>query len=1730
LPREPPSASPDFADPGPSALSRLSRGLSFEGVDLTSPAEIVRNLVVNGARRAVTLAEIRDRYAGPLPLLTPGDLAGEPGLCLLPDGRFTTEARFYAGDVRRTGARLEEALRSEGDPRIREAFARQLARLDGLAPRTDPFDVEFGLQHRWIPFPYVQEYLGLFGFEFELAGGRPTFSVPYDALGDCLQNHIRGRAVTGDAAVKLSGMRRAERLDDFFDCWIRSHEDILFLSGMYSRTLAGRLPAPAEGTALDIGEYLTGDLILRSFQNRAVRVLAREGRGILAFGPGGGKTAAALGLWAWGMKHGLMHRMLVCAPSSKIGAWEAECRRMFLPEVVEREAVFLHAARGLRPGRGLTRECLDGAARAVGSCASLVVMPAEIVRAMRLSAFTRRSFAAGLAAFCPGMEVVLESFARAGWGEDPRAPSLEDACFDAMVTDDAHLYRGSVSCSEAAGNLLGLPGQRPSRVAINMASKACSVRRMNAGLGTFALTSRICEASPLDILNVLPLVTDVGELRELGIEAMDDARRLFGRCRAVWTGHWNEGEDDEEGEALHGYRNLGALRDLFRRWTVFEGGELSWDAGEGSLPADVRVWNGLPEPSAGSDRPACPPWSEERARQAGAGAFPEDLDGSRVSGTSGKPDASWTPGSSAYPGKPDTPDTPGTSAYPGKPDTPDTPGTSEYPGKPDTPDTPWTSAYPGKPDTPDMPWTSAYPGKPDTPGSSVYPGKSGTPWSSGYPGKPDTSGSPETPDSRGTSRTPAVSRSPGTSGSGDACRGEAMKGGHAVIRFPSAKTLFLLYSTAHESEESTSASASNSSSSSASVPPVAGLPFPLTASEFLPPEQFALDSDTTYLPPEPSEPPSETAILPPEPSGPPSETAILSPEPSAQPTSATFSPTAPYTSSLSAHYSVASPSPHMSPYSSSSYWSCSRKSAKSPDLAQCPASSVRRSARGGPGLTGPEGMPYALMRSAQGWEGWGGERGWEGWTSGEGISGADASGSGGGIAPDWAAAAEAVRLPGETIERVRLDKWQLDEIARLGACARELENGEQERSGADWMRSSAMMTELMLAIDRAGTDPDTLWGRSTFLFRNVSLCELEAVRDTLPERWSVPRLDELTGKRTVRRCVVKMPVRLGPGGLSFLRIPEDMEPLLMRRLARAGIPEGWITHPAGQKCDRMIGVMRGYVGTGPQAVICEDRHLQRRVRRIVADTLGVPLSRVASADSSERGGAALDAALVRYGRGELDVIVCDSAALGRMDLEGCSVAVHRLTLPWVPEPFVRTPCPFAGSGSSGRVAGPADAAAPFLSLESRSPVLTNEPSASARSDSQNDPSASARPELQREPSAPGPPARQPETSESSACRRFSGAARAAVHWYLADGTPDFYRKAVLDMGRGWIGRMLSEAPRFAPNPAVPDSEVYLDMLEPSLELALRRREARTARIGSMHAAFERRSLMRMLRLMTEMRAKGAEAADVLASGPERNPGDMEREAERHIARLRSGIREHKDRVAGMRTFLARSAAELNRLLMGTYRNSRLFRRLASEKEELDDRRQLLEMRIRRMSETAERDILCLSEGPARGRFIDLGEEYRQMKLERQEGIVARADRFLDGARSYLLKVAEEGLLPFDPALMDSLDKIALCSDLSVARIGDRYRKLGAGGMTTIEIVSLDQLGRTAVGRVLGWVADMPPVEVTLDDLPSWERLPPGARQGGLEYAAGGQAATGGRTQERLPRDSGYPYHRLPMEF
>jgi hypothetical protein len=2006
-------------------------------MDTRDPADVVRNLVVNGARRSVGLKEILEHYEGDRVLESPGDLASDPGLGICPDGSVTLAGRLYSGDVAATQAALEMAAVAEKDPRLLGAFRREAERLEALVPRTDPFGVYYGLQHRWMPFEYAREFLGLYGFGLGSERDLPA-SVPDVGFGVRVLRHVRGEAVTGGGPERFEAMRQAERLDVAFDRWIRGHEDILFLGSLYSRRLAASVPVPMEDSPLDIGEFLTGGLELLPFQRKAVRRLAWEGKGILAFGQGWGRKAVALGLWAWGMKHGLFQRTLLAVPMGDVPAWEAECRRMFVPEIVAGDVAFVRPeACGMGPGRRLADGALETAARALDSRAALVVLPRELAVALRLSETDREAFAEEWGGFVQGRDREAESFARVGRGEDSRAPLFGDAGFDSMLVDRAHLYRGAVSCSEAAGGLMGVRNPPYSRVAANLAAKAHAVRRANGGRGTWALTTAVAEESPVDMINLLALVTDLPDLQAMGLDKADDALRLFGSCRSVKTGRWSPDEDDEEeeGEVLLGYRNLDALRALYRRWVVFEGGELSWgaagneagagsraeadaaggaggrakaDAGggagrraetgasgkagvgseaagggkagvgfeggvggkagvgsevagggkagigfEGGIGGKAVVGSeaagggraGVGSEAAGGGKAGV---GSEAAGGGKAGVGIEgggagkagvgiegggigkagvgregDAGGGAVSGvkdavkglktqaresavpigtalgqaeTMGPGKVAWDPeplgpkwavrvlkaiGSGKAVGEFET-TRPGRSAdaheavRPGR--TADTheaaghgnvPKATETPGQGRAPETagPGRTAWIAKATGLGRASEVSRPGKAD---DASRPGKAdgtalGTRWVPGLHGQVgDIAVEPS-------ARTDIAAMSESLIATAIAVRKEAAAKAASSIRpetsvaptgsFSSETSVAPAGSYSSETSAvpagffSSETSAAPAGSDSPETSAEAGVPYsPETSAEAggpYSPETFAeaggpYSPETSAVAPAGSYSPEASigagGSFGPEPSvgagGSCSPKATVAAEGSLRKEAANTTGGALRSEAFTAggrdsedagragasgdvggetSFGRETVSPD-STFACASICGCaaSVEGCASVPPSQCAyAGDIFR--RGKPsrvralylpsrGFPAPDAVTigqkrYALMYSAPGWESWGDDHGWEGWRPDEMPE--DDAGEGQREA-DSEALAERIRRPGEIIELVGLTPWQKGILGKLASAVRDLENGEYARTGPGGMRSAAMMTELVRAMDRVAVDRDTFKGKTTFLFRKASAKDLEAVLAALPDRWHVSRLDELTGKRTAPRLRLRLKARPGRGGLLGLRVPEDMEVHFLRRLAEAGLDEGDLTHPVGRKCARLVEVMRGYLSSGPQAVLAEGRHLQRRVRRIVADALGIPLSKIAAADSGELGGAPLAEALAAYRRGELRVIVCDSKALLYADLGSCSAAVHRLTLPWAPEPFVRPPAPFArraepsgrraepsvrateppamrsepfvrraelsvmpkvsgsagsngaegniavgnraggngeswnvaggngagGNGESWNVAGGNGAGENGESWEvaggngakgygqdgksegrnfaggNGTSNVTGQADGTSNVTGQADGLSNVTDQVDgtsegvfkacgtsggvRDGIAVTDAARELDTARAPGALEADGPAdgqraRAPEHWYIAEGTQEYYRKAVLDMEDGWMGRLLAGDARYFPNPWAPDSEAYLDMLEGDLEAALSRREARTASIQAWHGERRRDGLVRMLRRMTEMRAEERDAARILDLGPDRTPWARRRETARATARRWAALREIEGLAEARKAELDARASALNGLLLRTYPNGKLYRRISGEKDELREERELMDLRQKAEAEMVARDVRDL----AKGRRIDLGEEYRRMKHEREAARLGRARRYVAQARTYLGSMAEAGLLPFDPGLTERLEESCVCADGTLVRAGDRFRRRGPSGVRSLEAVSFDHLLRTVTCRALGWVKDLPNETVPMDSFSAMERLP-----------------------------------------
>ncbi|UTZ44625.1 SNF2-related protein [Vibrio campbellii] len=155
-----------------------------------------------------------------------------------------------------------------------------------------------------------------------------------------------------------------------------------------------------------------------------------------------------------------------------------------------------------------------------------------------------------------------------GTGKNETLPYFEDLLFDSVMVDEAHEFRNSYKGGSYRNNLAFLPNQAQADRAIDMQLKNNLIKARNDGNGVFFLTATPMVNSPVDMFNMLSHIVPPETFAKMGIFDSDDFIRMFGKTgEAMVTKISGEVESRE---ALLGFQNLAALRNIVNRYMTME--------------------------------------------------------------------------------------------------------------------------------------------------------------------------------------------------------------------------------------------------------------------------------------------------------------------------------------------------------------------------------------------------------------------------------------------------------------------------------------------------------------------------------------------------------------------------------------------------------------------------------------------------------------------------------------------------------------------------------------------------------------------------------------------------------------------------------------------------------------------------------------------------------------------------------------------------------------------------------------------------------------------------------------------------------------------------------------------------------------------------------------------------------------------------------------------------------
>ncbi|WP_205587343.1 SNF2-related protein, partial [Pseudomonas aeruginosa] len=450
----------------------------------------------------------------------------------------------------------------------------QSVQLEGDEMVSDTYHGGDGLfvGHRYGVVQRKDKETGEIRYEWDRKSGENATGFPAQ-----LEKYLNGARIGGKDSATANGYReQMALLEDQFNKWIKTHDRYDELVAKYNDVFNSNIPYEHSGDPLGL-KGLSGKRQPFDYQNSEVRRLSEDGRGILGFGTGLGKTTTALALEAFNYENGRSTRTAYVVPKSVLENWYYEAKE-FLSEEAFSNYLFV-GLDVLMDGDQIRQvQVLDENGKPVlGTDGTPVMRDAlkladEATITARMNAiphsnyravvFTKEQYAriplrddtvdehaqdmlydfvaAGRVASAMDSDShrkeaarrrVLSEYSDTGTEKAEKYPYFEDMGFDSVIADEGHNYRNSYKNGREASQLAYLPTSAVAQSARDMAIKNAYLMKKNGGRGPVLLTATPVVNTPIDAYNMLSHVLPKEYWQKMGIYSPDDFVKFFGKTR-----------------------------------------------------------------------------------------------------------------------------------------------------------------------------------------------------------------------------------------------------------------------------------------------------------------------------------------------------------------------------------------------------------------------------------------------------------------------------------------------------------------------------------------------------------------------------------------------------------------------------------------------------------------------------------------------------------------------------------------------------------------------------------------------------------------------------------------------------------------------------------------------------------------------------------------------------------------------------------------------------------------------------------------------------------------------------------------------------------------------------------------------------------------------------------------------------------------------------------------------
>jgi hypothetical protein len=614
--------------------------------DRSNEQHVVDLITRNTSAKTMDLQAFKDTFTGELPAHVNIDddnslldhLSEFENIAVDGDGRLSQFDRATSGTIDVRNAELMRALANDNlTAKQKLNITRQIESIKSKRTLSTKEDIYFDLRGKWLPRQLVVEFFHDMGYD-ELdyakidvdADGEVTETPGYDGMdglftgyfskdGKLLPNnddtrffrqvekYLNGETVNSGNGIKSSETREKIRaMEKQFQNWAKQHPDVDSVVDKYNDAFNNKIAFEHSDAPLEL-ENVSGNIINMGYQNSGIRRLSEEGRGILAFGTGLGKTFTALGLVAHNQKEGRSKRTCIVVPKSVNENWINETIEFYGHGNIDKTVFVGFEFERDENNKIKTEDVLDddGNAKtypATGNTKTTTKVSessAEQIRAKmhkiphsntNLVLMTKEQFAripmkatsikdnaqdhmgnlsatgkvdifADTYKAQQKKEAAMAKLVDEGSDKEYDYPFFEDMHFDTVIVDEGHNYRNSQDAGNLSRQLVYLSAGSEAKVAADMRQKMQYLGRTQNGRGAVMLTATPTPNSPLDIYNMLSHILTPEEWLKMGIADQDDFINVFGETSEVQINRIDGTVAMAQG--LTGFKNLTALRGLF---------------------------------------------------------------------------------------------------------------------------------------------------------------------------------------------------------------------------------------------------------------------------------------------------------------------------------------------------------------------------------------------------------------------------------------------------------------------------------------------------------------------------------------------------------------------------------------------------------------------------------------------------------------------------------------------------------------------------------------------------------------------------------------------------------------------------------------------------------------------------------------------------------------------------------------------------------------------------------------------------------------------------------------------------------------------------------------------------------------------------------------------------------------------------------------------------------------